>query len=230
MSSSASGGTGVGASDVAGGVRPRSNDILALSGPVVDRAETLPGPPTPFGRRAVFVDRDGTLNPDVRYMSDPEQLEVFGGVAAGLRWLRAHGYVIVCVTNQSGVERGLYTDADVERIHGRLNERLRREGTKVDAFYYCPHAPERHCACRKPGTELFERAARDWGIDFAASAIVGDRPLDVQAGDRLGLLTAVVLTPGREAEIQAELTERGVHPDVRAHSFAGAAARVLSRG
>ncbi|MCI4337029.1 MAG: HAD family hydrolase [Thermoplasmata archaeon] len=186
--------------------------------------------PAPGGHRAVFVDRDGTLNPDVRYMSDPEQLEVFGGVATGLRWLRAHGYLIVCVTNQSGVDRGLYSDFDVQRIHARLNERLAREGTGVDAFYYCPHAPDRHCVCRKPGTALFERARDIWGIDFAASAIVGDRPLDVQAGDRLGLLTAVVLTPGREAEIETELRDRGVVPDVRAHSFAGAAARLLSRG
>lgn len=181
-------------------------------------------------RRAVFVDRDGTLNPDVRYMSSADQLEVFHGVALGLRWLRAHGYRIVCVTNQSGIERGLYRSDDVERIHARLNERLAREGTTVDAFYYCPHAPSTGCRCRKPGPELFERARADWGIDFGASAIVGDRPLDVQAGERLGLTTAVVFTPGHAAEQRAELGAFSVVPDVEGFSFPAVAARLLARG
>lgn len=187
-------------------------------------------PALPGRRRAVFVDRDGTLNPDVRYMSRAAQLEVFHGVAEGLRWLRAHGYRILCVTNQSGVARGLYSDSDVEAIHARLNERLAREGTQVDAFYYCPHAPQDACRCRKPGTELFERAQAEFGIDFGASAIIGDRPLDVQAGDRLGLTTAVVRSPGHEVEQREEFRSLRVVPDVTAYSFPAAAARLLARG
>lgn len=176
------------------------------------------------------MDRDGTLNPDVRYMSRAAQLEVFRGVAQGLRWLRAHGYLIICVTNQSGVERGLYSESDVAAIHTRLNERLALEGTGVDAFYYCPHAPQAGCRCRKPGTELFERAQAAFGLDFGASAIVGDRPLDVQAGDRLGLTTAVVRSPGHEVEQREELRALRVVPDVTAYSFPAAAARLLARG
>lgn len=184
----------------------------------------------PGHRRAVFVDRDGTLNPDVRYMSRAAQLEVFRGVAEGLRWLRAHGYWTICVTNQSGIERGLYSEADVEAIHGRLNERLAREGARVDAFYYCPHAPQNACRCRKPGTELFERAQDAYGLDFAACAIIGDRPLDVQAGDRLGLTTAVVYSPGHETEQREEFRALRVVPDVTGYSFPAAAARLLARG
>lgn len=187
-------------------------------------------PNAPDRGRAVFVDRDGTLNPDVRYMSRPEQLEVFRGVAQGLRWLRAHGYRIICVTNQSGIERGLYSEGDVAAIHARLNDLLEREGTRVDAFYYCPHAPQNGCRCRKPGTELFERAQATYGIDFSASAIIGDRPLDVQAGDRLGLTTAVVRSPGREVEQREEFRALRVVPDVTAYSFPAAAARLLARG
>ena len=181
-------------------------------------------------RRAVFVDRDGTLNPDLRYLGEAARLEVFKGVGDGLRMLRAHGYLILCVTNQSGIERGFYTVEDVRRIHDRLNEVLARAGARVDAFYYCPHAPETGCPCRKPGTELFRRAEREWQVDFAGSAIVGDRALDVEAGERMGLLTVVVPPPGHAEALEVELREQHVDPDLRAQSFLGAAMRILAVG
>jgi histidinol-phosphate phosphatase family protein len=181
-------------------------------------------------RRALFVDRDGTLNPDLHYLKDAERLELFRGVGHALRVAREHGELIVCVTNQSGVERGFYTVEDVERIHRRLNERLGQARARVDAFYFCPHVPERGCACRKPGTELFERAGRELSLDLGASAVVGDRAIDIQAGQRLGLLTALVRTPGHEAEVDRELAVARVVPDLTADSFAGAVARVLARG
>ena len=134
------------------------------------------------------MDRDGTLNPDLHYLSDSARVEVFRGVGEGIRLLRDHGYLVVCVTNQSGIERGFYNDADVGAIHDRINAILAAEGAAVDRFYYCPHAPESHCRCRKPGVELFERARGDLGVDFAGSAIVGDRTLDIEAGETLGLL------------------------------------------
>lgn len=182
------------------------------------------------GNRALFVDRDGTLNPDLRYLKDADRLEVYHGVGEGLAMAAAHGYRVVCVTNQSGVERGLYAKEDVERIHARLNEKLRSAGAHVDAFYYCPHAPETGCACRKPGTLLFEQAAAELGLDFATSAVIGDRALDVEAGRRLGLLTVVVLPPGHEAQVAAELTDRGLAPDLSALTFRSAVYRVLARG
>jgi D-glycero-D-manno-heptose 1,7-bisphosphate phosphatase len=181
-------------------------------------------------RRALFVDRDGTLNPDLHYLKDADRLELFRGVGAALRWVHEHGELVVCVTNQSGVERGLYTTEDVERIHRRLNELLRAAGAGVDAFYFCPHAPERGCPCRKPGTELFERARNDLHLDLAASAIVGDRLVDIEAGRRLGLLTARVRTPGHEEEVDRELARARVDADLTADSFPGAVARVLARG
>jgi D-glycero-D-manno-heptose 1,7-bisphosphate phosphatase len=181
-------------------------------------------------RRALFVDRDGTLNPDLHYLKDAARLELFRGVGEALRLVREHGELVVCVTNQSGVDRGLYTPEDVERIHRRLNELLGAAGSRVDAFYYCPHAPERGCACRKPGTELFDRAVADLRIDLASSAIVGDRLVDIAAGRRLGILTALVRTPGHEAEVDAELGRAHVTADIVADSFAGAVGRVLGRG
>jgi D-glycero-D-manno-heptose 1,7-bisphosphate phosphatase len=151
-------------------------------------------------------------------------------VPEGIDWLRRHGYLIVCATNQSGVERGLYTAQDVEAIHARINARLRARGTQVDAFYYCPHAPETGCDCRKPGTGLFERAARDLGLNIPGSAIIGDRVLDVQAGDRLGMLTALVVPPGHEEASSEEVRVARVTPDLRARSFPSAALRILARG
>jgi D-glycero-D-manno-heptose 1,7-bisphosphate phosphatase len=182
------------------------------------------------GRRALFVDRDGTLNPDLHYLKEAERLEVYRGVGESLSLALEHGYRVVCVTNQSGIERGLYTVEDVEAIHARLNDRLRPFGARVDAFYYCPHAPATACDCRKPGTALFERAARDLGLDFSTSAIVGDRPLDIQAGDRLGLLTALVVPPGHEAALREEVALQGVQPSIEAGRFRSAVHRILARG
>jgi D-glycero-D-manno-heptose 1,7-bisphosphate phosphatase len=178
----------------------------------------------------VFVDRDGTLNPDLRYLKDADRLELFRGVGQALRLVREHGELVVCVTNQSGIDRGLYAAEDVERIHQRLNELLGRAGARIDAFYYCPHAPERNCACRKPGIALFERARAELGLDLATSAIVGDRLMDVQAGRALGLFTALVRTPGHEETVDREFAQAHVMPDISAESFPGAIARLLGRG
>jgi D-glycero-D-manno-heptose 1,7-bisphosphate phosphatase len=118
----------------------------------------------------------------------------------------------------------------VERVHVRLNELLRPYLAHVDAFFYCPHAPESACACRKPGTRLFEDAARTLGIDFGSSAIVGDRMLDVEAGRRLGLLTALVTPPGHDGELAAESAQFQGPPDIVARTFLGGVLRVLARG
>jgi histidinol-phosphate phosphatase family protein len=181
-------------------------------------------------RRALFVDRDGTLNPDLHYLKESERLELYRGVGAALALAHQHHFLVVCVTNQSGIDRGLYTREDVERIHLRVNELLRPSGTQVDAFYYCPHAPGAGCRCRKPATGLFEDAARDHGIDLGSSAILGDRPLDIEAGRRLGLLTGLVVPPGHETALREEIRASGTQPDLVASTFLGGLLRVLSRG
>ena len=182
-------------------------------------------------RRALFVDRDGTINPDLKYLKEADRVELNHGVAEGLSLARAHGFRILCVTNQSGVERGFYTREEVEEIHRRLNERLAaRHAPPIDAFYYCPHAPESDCDCRKPRTGLFERARAEWNIDLASSAVIGDRALDVEAGRALGLLTAVVLPKGHERRVREELREHGAEADIESLSFESAVCRILARG
>lgn len=190
-------------------------------------------PSRPF-RRALFVDRDGTLNPDLHYLRDADRLELFRGVGNALSVAHDHGFLVICVTNQSGVERGFYSREDVDRIHLRLNELLRPHRARIDGFYYCPHKPETHCECRKPGTLLFRQARDDWNIDFATSAIIGDRDLDIEAGRELGLLTGFVASPGHEDDASFDLLRyRGGHDaraDVNAGSFSSAVLRILACG
>lgn len=186
--------------------------------------------PTAGPRRALFVDRDGTLNPDLRYLSDPERLELFRGVGNALSLARDHGYLVVCVTNQSGVERGFYSTDVVDRIHERLNSLLKPHRAHIDAFYYCPHRPETACECRKPGTLLFRQARDEWNIDFATSAVVGDRDLDIKAGRALGLFTAFVAPTGHEEDVSLRPAETEDLADVNADSFPSAVMRVLARG
>jgi histidinol-phosphate phosphatase family protein len=191
----------------------------------------MPSPSEPERRRrAVFTDRDGTLNPDFHYLSDPDRYEFLPGVIEGIRRLRAHGYLVICVTNQSGVGRGFFTSERLEAIHRRIEERLEGAGTRLDAFYYCPHRPDEGCPCRKPGIELFERAARDLQIDLKSSAIVGDRFLDILVGARLGMTSTLVPERGMEREIEAELADHRAAPDLRAGTFLGAVDQLLAFG
>ena len=181
-------------------------------------------------RRALFVDRDGTLNPDLHYLREADRIELFRGVGNALSLVRDHGFLVICVTNQSGVERGFYSREEVERIHERLNVLLRPHRAHIDAFYYCPHVPETQCECRKPGTLLFRQARDDWNIDMATSAIVGDRGLDVEAGRKLGLLTAFVTPPGHGADPSYARLRDGGAVDVDAGSFSSAVLRILACG
>jgi D-glycero-D-manno-heptose 1,7-bisphosphate phosphatase len=181
-------------------------------------------------RRALFTDRDGTLGPDLHYLKDAERLELFRGVGPAIASAHEYGFLVVCVTNQSGIERGLYSRVDVERIHRRINEILEPFGTQVDAFYYCPHAPGAGCACRKPGTLLFEQARAEWNLDLGRSAVIGDRNLDIEAGRRLGLFTVYVPNPGRPGEEQREFPPGSPRADLTVGSFAEAVAAIVARG
>lgn len=148
------------------------------------------------GRPGVFVDRDGTLIRETEYLSDPGAVEVLEGAVDGLLRFQSAGYGVVIVTNQSGIARGYYDEAAYERVARAVTLRLEAEGVRVEASYHCPHHPDYTgpCACRKPGTGLFERAARELGLDLAASVYIGDRLRDVEPGLRLGGRAVLVRT------------------------------------
>ncbi|AHG90528.1 histidinol-phosphate phosphatase family protein [Gemmatirosa kalamazoonensis] len=152
------------------------------------------------GRRAVFFDRDGTLIDDVHYIADPTKVVLRPGAAGAVRRINQAGWLAIVVTNQSGIARGMLTEDDYRRVEARVGELLGTGGARLDASYFCPHLPEvtGPCACRKPGTALYERAAAEHGIDLARSAYVGDKLRDVEPARRLGGLG--VLVPSRDTK------------------------------
>lgn len=157
--------------------------------------------------KVVFLDRDGTLNEEVRYLYRKEDLRFLPGVPEALKQLRDAGYKLVVVTNQAGVARGYYKEADVEALHRYMNRLLSEQGASIDAFFYCPHHPEhgigaykKACHCRKPETGLFERAQCLFDVDKAASWMIGDKLIDAEAGRRYGVSTVLVGTGYGPAE------------------------------
>ena len=180
-------------------------------------------------RPAVFLDRDGTLVVERGYLSDPADIELLPGVARSLRELKAAGYPLVVISNQSGVGRGLFPRSRVHEAMARLRSALRAGGVELDAIYFCPHRPDAGCDCRKPGTALLERAADDLLLALKRSAMVGDKMLDVQTAHRAGALGLLVRTGyGREEE-QRGAEDRTV-PDAVCENLTQAARWILDRG
>lgn len=147
-------------------------------------------------RPAAFLDRDGTLLYDRpgTYLRAPDRLRLYPYTAEALKLLRRHGYRLVVVTNQSGVGRGLLSEATLERIHDRLRRLLGRQGAKLDGIYSCPHHPDDRCRCRKPKTTLAMQAARDLGLEIPGSVVIGDKKADVDLARALKVPSAFVLT------------------------------------
>lgn len=154
-------------------------------------------------RRALFLDRDGTLIRNEPYRDTPRGMKLLPNVARGLKAWTASGFVPVIVTNQSGIARGLITRKGLELIHARLLKLFRGAGVRIEAIYVCPHLPEgtvktyaKRCACRKPKPGLLKRAARELRLDLRKSVTIGDSPRDVAAGRKAGTRTVLL---GKEA-------------------------------
>jgi histidinol-phosphate phosphatase family protein len=157
------------------------------------------------GRRAAFLDRDGTLIEDAHYLADPSGVRLIPGVIEPVRRLNNAGVLVVIVTNQSGIARGFLTEEQYQATNARTVELLRERGARVDAAYHCPHHPDvtGPCDCRKPGTGLHRRAAADLGIDLTRSLYIGDRYRDLIPGEELGGICRLVPshdTPERDLE------------------------------
>lgn len=183
--------------------------------------------------RAVFLDRDGTVNREVAYLSRVRHLELLPGAAAALGALKAAGFRLILVSNQSGVARGYFTVRTMKKINRRLERALRREGVRLDGLYACPWHIEgppgpyrREHPWRKPSPGMLLAAAARFGIDLYGSWMVGDRASDIIAGQRAGCRTVLVRTGyGREAE--AAWPADGERPDRIVDDLASAAAMIL---
>ena len=144
--------------------------------------------------KALFFDRDGTLNIDTHYLHDPADFVWVEGAVDAIRWANERGYLVIVVTNQSGIARGYYDEADVHRLHDWMNAELAVHGARIDAFYYCPHhtdgsvpAYTKSCDCRKPAPGMLLRAIAEHDIDPAGSFLFGDAESDVAAAANAGI-------------------------------------------
>ena len=158
-------------------------------------------------RRAVFLDRDGTVNRQVGYVNHPSRIRLYPYTTRAIRRLNERGIPVVLVTNQSGVARGLFPESVLQQSHERLVSLLARGGAKLDGIYYCPHHPTaganpRACRCRKPGTGMLRRASRELDLDSSRSFVVGDSPSDILMGDRAGAKTILTLTGYGRGEME----------------------------
>ena len=140
--------------------------------------------------KAAFFDRDGTINVDIGYLHRPEDIVFIGGIPELIRKYNDEGWLVIVITNQSGIARGLFTEADMHRVHAAMNERLRNEyGAHIDAFYFCPHLPEitGECDCRKPRPGMFLQAIKDYDINPTQSVSFGDSERDEEATKAAGI-------------------------------------------
>ena len=150
---------------------------------------------------AIFIDRDGTINEDSGYISTPDDLIIYPFAAEALRLINESNLKAIVITNQSGIARGIYTEADLDAIHNRMLEELARDGAHIDAIYYCPHHPRigddryrKTCDCRKPGTGMLRQAAREHDIDLARSYVIGDKASDINLATNAGARGVLVMT------------------------------------
>ena len=188
---------------------------------------------------AVFFDRDGTLNEELGYVGEPERFHLYPFAPAAVRLVNERGWPAVLITNQAGVGRGLYTEADVARIHALLNERLRAEGAHLDAIYYCPHHPTKGvgdylvvCACRKPSPGMMRQAAAEHALDLTRSFLVTDRYDEVLMAEAVGGQGVLVLTGYGQRdyqEHQAQFGTEGAPPRLVVADALAAVREILPR-
>ena len=183
--------------------------------------------PEKNARRAVFLDRDGTVFEDMEFSTDPGKVRALPGALDGMRRLQDAGYRLIIITNQSGVARGYFDEASLQAVHDYMVAWLRERGIDIEAVYYCPHYAGGKvakyavdCQCRKPKPGMLLRAAREHGIDLKQSWMIGDRPADVGAGRAAGCRTIRVLTGPPPADGDPQ-------PDGLAENLAVAAGLVL---
>jgi D-glycero-D-manno-heptose 1,7-bisphosphate phosphatase len=188
------------------------------------------------GRRAVFLDRDGTVIDENGYVNHIDRVRYLPRSAAAIRKLNESGILALLVTNQSGVARRIFDRALVERVHAGIQAWLADAGARIDAYYFCPHHPEGAdpeyrmvCDCRKPKPGMIERAAREHGVDLARSYMVGDTLSDIEAAERAGVKGVLVRSGYGRGEVAYRLAWKGPKPLHVAEDLLDAVEWILER-
>lgn len=176
-------------------------------------------------QKAVFLDRDGTINEFVGFLRSIDEFKLIDGVVDAIKKINASGYLAIVVTNQPVIARGEVTVEELNNIHNKMETLLGKEGAFIDGLYYCPHHPDKgfegeieelkiNCDCRKPKTGLIDRAVKDFNIDLSESVIIGDSTLDIQTGKNAGIKTCLV-----RSGIQGEDRKYDAEPDLIADTL-----------
>ena len=204
-------------------LRLKGFDILALFRMLMEMGSRLMKATNNKNRglhAAVFLDRDGTLNEDPGFISRPDELILFPGVVEAVRSLQESGYLVVVVTNQSGIARGYFTEGDLKAVHRKLRDEIVAGGGSLDGIYHCPHHPiagegvlTRSCSCRKPAPGMIYEASKDLKIDLKRSFMVGDKLEDLEAGRCAGCRTVLVRTGLGEEALKEVNRKGGPQPD-----------------
>lgn len=181
--------------------------------------------------KAVFLDKDGTIIPDIPFNTNTSLIELSEGAVEGLQLLQSYGYLLIVVTNQAGVAHGYFSVEQLNAVKGRINDLCRKIGIYLDGFYYCPHHPDgvvdgyrKQCDCRKPAPGLLFEAASDMDIDLRNSWMIGDILNDVEAGKKAGCKT-VLIDNGNETEWNVTADRS---PEFKAKNLAEAARYILT--
>ncbi|MGH9727018.1 MAG: D-glycero-alpha-D-manno-heptose-1,7-bisphosphate 7-phosphatase [Candidatus Acidiferrales bacterium] len=169
--------------------------------------------PTKLKRRAVFLDRDGTISEEMGYVNHLSRFIIFPYAAAAIRRLNRAGLPVIVVTNQSGAARGFFPESLVDKVHEKMKVELAAGGARVDGIYYCPHIRDNNCSCRKPIPGMLEQAAREHGLELSNSVLVSDRYDDISMGQSVGCRSILVLSGYGRGEYEWHRNDWPRQPD-----------------
>jgi len=181
-------------------------------------------------RRAVFLDRDGTISEEMGYVNHVDRLQIFPYAAEAIRQLNQAEIPVIVVTNQSGIARNIFPESLVHEVHKKMVSDLAAAGAWIDAIYFCPHKSEDVCECRKPHPGMLERAAREHSLDLAASWVVGDRYADLEMAHAAGARGALVMTGYGRGEYELHRSTWPRHPDLVSENLKDAVRHILRNG
>jgi len=190
-----------------------------------------------MANKAVFLDRDGTINEEMGYVNHIERFHLLPRVGQAIRLLNQHEWKVVVITNQSGVARGYFHESLVHQVHQKMQDLLKGDGAYLDGIYYCPHHPDvgippyrQKCRCRKPATGLIDDAVKELDLDCSQSYVIGDRGLDIEFARQVGSKAILVLTGYGKGEWEYFRDHWKVKPDYVAKDLLEAVQWILQQG
>ena len=151
-----------------------------------------------FQKKAVFLDRDGVINEEIGYFFKSEDFKFINGVLDSCKYFQSIGYILIVITNQSGIARGLYSEKKFNVLNDWMVNRFKLNGVNILDVFYCPHGPDSNCKCRKPEPGMFIEASKKYGIDMNSSWMIGDKETDIKAANRAGIRNTILVKSGHK--------------------------------